>query len=104
MESKYPESGAALKRARHGKISQERLAAKVGTTRRHMIRLENGENRPSVQLRDRIADALEVPRETLPAAEEEDDEALPMRLDEALLLQAMAAALTHAANRTKAAA
>jgi len=30
------------------KISQERLAEIVGTSRRHMIRLENGENRPAI--------------------------------------------------------
>lgn len=69
--TKYPESGAAIKRARNErKISQERLAELVGTSRRHMIRLENGENRPNADLRDRIADALQVARETLPAAED----------------------------------
>lgn len=87
MQTKYPESGAALKRARKGKISQERLAERVGTTRRHMIRLENGENRPSVRLRDRIADELGVPRDTLPAAEEDDEESLPMSLDEFLRMR-----------------
>lgn len=88
MQTRYPESGAALKRARKGKISQERLAERVGTTRRHMIRLENGENRPSVGLRDRIADELGVPRETLLAADEDDEESLPtMSLDEFLRLR-----------------
>lgn len=87
MQTRYPESGAALKRARKGKISQERLAERVGTTRRHLIRLENGENRPSVALRDRIADELGVPRESLPAAEEEDEEPLAMSLDEFLRMR-----------------
>lgn len=88
MQTRYPESGAALKRARKGKISQERLAERVGTTRRHMIRLENGENRPSVDLRDRIADELGVPRETLIAAEEEDeDSSMPISLDEFLRMR-----------------
>lgn len=86
--TKYPASGSALKLARNRrKISQERLAEQVGTTRRHMIRLENGENRPSVDLRDRIADALGVPRDSLPAAEDEDDESSPMSLDHFLRLR-----------------
>lgn len=67
---KFPESGKAYKLARQGRISQERLAAAVGITRRHIIRIENGENRPKGGLRDAIADVLGVDPRTLPAAED----------------------------------
>lgn len=69
---KYPESRDAYRKARtraNPRISQERLALAVGITRRHMIRIENGEHRPSPDLRDRIADVLGVDPETLPTAE-----------------------------------
>lgn len=70
---KYPESGAAIRLARsktEPRVSQERLAEAVGITRRHMIRLENGEHRPSPDVRDRIAAELGVDPSILPAEEE----------------------------------
>ena len=69
---KYPEIREAYRRARarsNPRISQERLALAVGITRRHMIRIENGEHRPSPELRDRIADVLGADRSALPAVE-----------------------------------
>lgn len=70
--AKYPESRNAYRKARkqaEPRISQERLALAVGITRRHMIRIENGEHRPSPELRDRIADVLGANPVTLPAVE-----------------------------------
>lgn len=72
---KYPESGAAIKSARSQArpfVSQERLADALGITRRHMIRLENGEHRPSVDIRDKIANVLGVDPETLSTEVAED--------------------------------
>ena len=69
---KYPESRVAYRKARMRavpRISQENLALAVGITRRHMIRIENGEHRPLPELRDRIAEVLGVDPETLPTAE-----------------------------------
>lgn len=69
---KYPESRDAYRKARRKaqpSISQERLAGEVGITRRHMIRIENGEHRPAPALRDRIAEALGADPSSLPAAE-----------------------------------
>lgn len=69
---KYPASRDAYRKARkraNPRISQERLALAVGITRRHMIRIENGEHRPSPELRDRIADVLGADPATLPAVE-----------------------------------
>ena len=68
---KYPEVRNAYREARlvpEFKMSQEHLAPAVGSTRRHIIRIENGEHRPLPELRDRIAAALEVDPESLPAA------------------------------------
>ena len=70
--TKYPESRDAYRMARRKadpRISQERLALAVGITRRHMIRIENGEHRPSPDLRDRIAEVLGADPSTLPAVE-----------------------------------
>jgi len=75
--ARYPESGGAYRTARldavvEGRhVSQERLAEAVGTDRRHIIRIENGENRPRVDLRDRIASYLGVDPTTLPASGED---------------------------------
>jgi len=75
--ARYPESGGAYRSARlsvvveERHVSQERLAEAVGTDRRHVIRIENGENRPRADLRDRIASYLGVDPTTLPAAGED---------------------------------
>lgn len=70
----FAENGARIRSARRrsGK-SQEGLAAEVGTTRRHMIRLENGEHLPSGELRDRIAEHTGQPKETFQSADDADD-------------------------------
>jgi len=71
VEPKYPDVRDAYRTARLSpdrKMAQETLAELTGTTRRHIIRIENGEHRPLPALRDRIAAALEVDPESLPAA------------------------------------
>lgn len=72
---KYPEVREAYRRARaeaRPRISQERLAEAVGITRRHMIRIENGDHRPLPGLRDRIAEELGIDGSALPAVEQPD--------------------------------
>jgi transcriptional regulator with XRE-family HTH domain len=44
-------------------ISQERFAELIGTTRRHMIRIEKGTHRPRRELLARIAEAAGVPED-----------------------------------------
>ena len=74
---RYPESGGAYRRARRvarvngERVTQRALAAAVGIGRRFVIRVENGENRPSPALRDRIADFLGADPNTLPAVGED---------------------------------
>lgn len=73
--AKYPEVREAYRRARETtrpRLSQENLAEAVGITRRHMIRIENGEHRPTPELRDRIAAALDFDASALPAVEQSD--------------------------------
>lgn len=55
-------------------LSQENFAPQIQTTRRHLIRVEGGQQQPSRALLDRIADASGVPRESL-TNEDEDEEA-----------------------------
>lgn len=67
--TRYAESGAAYKAARQAAgISQEALGIIVGTSRRHIIRIENGEHRPYPGLRDKIAAALGADPESLPSS------------------------------------
>jgi transcriptional regulator with XRE-family HTH domain len=86
-QSRHPfaDNGARIRSARkRAHKSQERLAAEVGTTRRHMIRLENGEHLPSGGLRDRIAGATGESAENLQSADDEDEDALRRSLSEDL--------------------
>lgn len=54
---KYADVGARIREARLSRgFSQERFAPVIGITRRHLIRLENGEHHPSAELRERLAE------------------------------------------------
>lgn len=79
----FSENGARIRsfRKRAGK-SQENLASEVGTTRRHMIRLENGEHLPSSDLRNRIASATGREPEEIQSADDEEEASMPLSRDE----------------------
>ena len=83
---RWSENGKAIRKARrYAGFSQERLAVAISTTRRHMIRLENGEHLPSGSLRDRIIEATGAERATIQASDDDEEEAaLPLDLDTAL--------------------
>lgn len=91
----YSSNGDTMKRLRkRAGISQERLAAAVGTSRRHMIRLENGEHLPSTPLRDKIADAIEAPRDAIQSADDDEEVAsMPLTRDDFELLGELMARL-----------
>lgn len=77
-QPKYFDLGQRIRRARkRAGISQERLAGLVGITRRHLIRIENGEHLPSRELRNRLAESTASPRDEL-AVDEDDEEADPV--------------------------
>jgi len=91
----FRENGARIKRARKRTgLSQELFAVEVGTTRRHMIRLENGEHLPSSALRDRIAERTGQSRDEFQSSDDDEEAALPRRsLSDDLLRLAQVAEL-----------
>jgi transcriptional regulator with XRE-family HTH domain len=71
----FADNGARIRRARKRKgLSQENLALTVGTSRRHMIRLENGQHLPSGPLRDGIAAACDIEPSEIQSADDEDED------------------------------
>jgi transcriptional regulator with XRE-family HTH domain len=56
-------------------ISQEELAGRIGTSRRHMIRIEKGLHRPGPSFRTRISEATGQPQDFF---EDDDEEAASM--------------------------
>lgn len=83
---RWAENGKAIRKARvRAGLSQERLAVAASTTRRHMIRLENGEHLPSAALRDRLIEITGAERASIAASSDEEEEAaLPPDLAQAL--------------------
>lgn len=77
-EGQRRELGAQIRSARkRAGLSHDKLGAQVGTSRQHLIRLEQGQHAPSEKLLARIAEATGQPLE-LPAngsgPDDEDDE------------------------------
>ena len=75
LELKRPwaEQGSNLRRARNGTgLSQENFAPVVGTTRRHLIRLEKGWHKPSPALLARIATETKQPAESFGYPDDEE--------------------------------
>lgn len=70
-------------------LSQEAFADKVGTSRRHVMRLERGDHKPTAVLLKRIADATGVHVDELLGTDDEDDEEASSRmtLDDFLLMR-----------------
>ena len=89
---KFAVVGARIREARLRRgFSQERFAPVIGITRRHLIRLENGEHHPSAELRDRIAEHTGEPAASF-SLDEDDEESDPMAdLEKALLGMAVRA-------------
>lgn len=56
-------------------LSQEKLALVARTTRRHVIRLENGENMPGPELRQRLGEATGQAADLFKNGDEDGEEA-----------------------------
>jgi transcriptional regulator with XRE-family HTH domain len=72
--SKFPFAlnGAKIRKARLATgLSQEAFAPLIGTTRRHMIRLERGQHLPKAELRDRIVERTGTTEQIQSADDEE---------------------------------
>ena len=66
MKNLKEEFGARLKELRKGKkYTQETLAEKIDLSQRQLVRIENGQNFPSVETINKIMDVLDVELETL---------------------------------------
>jgi transcriptional regulator with XRE-family HTH domain len=80
--------GARIRDARLAAgLSQAALAARIGTSRRHVIRLEHGEHRPSPPMLRRIAEATGRETSSIDPDEKEDDMQLASVLIELVRLQ-----------------
>jgi transcriptional regulator with XRE-family HTH domain len=102
---RFSANGDRIRRARkRAGISQEALALNVGTTRRHMIRLENGEHLPGTPLRNRIASAVGVDPSAIQASDEDDEESDTVSLETAAqgLVSALTAEIRRAAEGAQA--
>lgn len=69
-------------------ISQEKLAGLIGTSRRHMIRLEKGLHKPGETFVARIAEATGQPRELF--EDEDSEDGRSMSIDDLLRLRVRA--------------
>lgn len=82
---KHAANGRRIFDARRRKgFTQTELGIAAGITYRQIIRLENGENLPSGGVRDRLAEALGLPRESIATGDEDEDSELPADLSQAL--------------------
>lgn len=76
LKRPWAEQGRKLRSARNlTRLSQENFAPEIGTTRRHLIRLEGGEHRPSSALLGRIAEKTGEPVASFGYPSDEDEEA-----------------------------
>lgn len=84
----FSEQGKRLKRARERTgVSQENFAPLIGTTRRHLIRLEKGWHKPGRELLLRIAESTGKDADSFGYTDPDDEEEDPsMSLDELLRL------------------
>lgn len=70
---KHADLGRKIKAARNASgLSHDKLAEKVGTSRRHLIKLEHGMHRPGPEMLAKIAEATGQPLEL--SGDDEDDE------------------------------
>lgn len=73
---RYPENGQKIRRARKlTGLSQDNFAPAVKTTRRHLMRLERGQHRPSGTLRDRIVEVTGT-EELIEASDDAEEDML----------------------------
>lgn len=89
--AKYADNGSRIRRARKRTgQSQENFALAIGITRRHMIRLENGEHLPSKALVARIAEATDTPETDYESFDGDDEGDRSVRPSLAQDLQSLA--------------
>lgn len=86
--ARHPEFARKLRSARlKAKKSQERIAAEVGTSRRHWIRWERGTHLPSPEFLTRIGEATGQPDEFTEADADDSEAARAMTVDDFLRIR-----------------
>jgi transcriptional regulator with XRE-family HTH domain len=71
------------------------MAELIGTSRRHMIRIENGQHRPGPDFIERIARHTEQPESFFEDGDDEDEEAALRSMAESLVAVLIDAARKH---------
>lgn len=78
---KFSDNGRRIRAARHlTGLSQENFAPLIGTDRRHLIKLENGEHRPRKGMRDLIV-SITGTEEQIDSSDDEEDDIVAALLD-----------------------
>ena len=103
----YADHGARIRAARkRAGLSHDRLAALVGTSRSHLIKLEKGKHRAKPDMLGRIADATGTRVADLDPSDEDEEAAARMRQNADLfeVLAQRVAEIIDARGRTEVAA
>lgn len=92
--------GRQIRRARLAAgLSHDRLAATVGTSRQHLIKLEKGQHLPGEAMIARIADATDKPVEYFESEDDEESDQVPRTmLDLAVALRDVLAEVVRNSN------
>ena len=78
---RFRENGRKIRAARRTTgLSQENFAPLIGTGRRHMIKLENGEHRPSGELRNRIVEVTGTTEQIESSDDDKEEDLFPASL------------------------
>lgn len=78
---RFRDNGRKIRHARQlTGLSQENFAPLIGTGRRHMIKLENGEHRPSGELRDRIVEVTGTKEQIESSDDDKEEDVFPVAL------------------------
>lgn len=67
-------------RAKSGR-SQEHFAPLIGTSRRHLIRIEKGQHRPRPEMLARISEATGVPVSEFESSDDDEESDMPSSAD-----------------------
>lgn len=86
LEAERKRVGGRIRSARkQAGLSHDKLGAKVGTSRQHLIKLEKGVHLPSDQMVERIAEATGKPLSFFDGSDDEEEEDLHGSLVDALV-------------------
>lgn len=95
--------GRQIAKARQAKgMSHDALAAKTGTSRQHLIKLEKGQHLPRPEMLAKIAEATGKPESFFESEDDEESSAMDDSTVAADLLEVLLRVVTHARTRVSA--